>query len=77
MSLHRIKELSVPSHNYVLEQALIIWLFYNSHSHSISNPVSLEEVESEELTQVGGEWEVSWSINLLFPLAFHRNSDVF
>lgn len=42
-----------------------------------SNAVSLGEVGSEELSQVGGEWEVSRSVNPLFPLGSHRNSDVF
>lgn len=43
----------------------------------ISNPVTVGEVGDKELTQVGGEWEVSWSVNHLFPLGFRRNSDVF
>lgn len=29
------------------------------HSHLDTNPISLGAVENEELTQVGGEWEVS------------------
>lgn len=42
-----------------------------------SKSVSPGDVGSEELSQVGGEWVVFWSVNRLLPLGFRRNSDVF
>lgn len=35
------------------------------------------DVGSEELSRVGGEWVVFWSVTRLLPLGFRRNSDVF